>query len=1008
MAEIDAERFVARLERWHDLWLSSVKDEAGPFKGANAVCVISGARDDETVYKKSSSLHLYLLGYEFTDTILLLVKTKLFVLTSRKKAALLEPLKGKGEGKVKLTVLQRSREDNNQENFNDLLSAVRRGGTRIGILMKEQDGLLGDFAKSWLEAIERDSLQKVDIALGLSILLAQKDPQELEYAKKAALVANKVFKKALVKELEDVIDQERKDTHEQLAQKVSDAMEDLPSVDPKLTIPEGIVESCYFPIIQSGGEYDLRPNAQSSDKRLSYDIIIASMGARYRSYCGNIARTFFVDAPRKAESVYAVVLRMIDECKSKMTPGARASSVYASATKYLEERHPQLRPHLPKNVGFCIGLEFRDSNFVLNGRCQQIISAGMVFNLAVGLSDVPLSASEAKTTRGAARKLDKFSVLVADTVEVIEDGPPKTLTRFPREYGEVSYNLEAEDEEEDAEDEVVEEVAPKPLGTGATMAERLRDRSARNESNADAQKRLQTQKDLLKSNMKDLAQRRQRALAKGAGGDEEDDLDAPEIKCFADSKAYPTKMTPNQIYVDMQHECVMLPICGAHVPFHISTIKSVVQPDPEQDVTFLRINFYSGSSVTKDTPRSMAALTRQVGGTKTFIKEMLFRSLQSENLRRAHRQINELRKRVRSREAREAEEADLVEQAKLVRLKDQRSPRLGDVTLRPQLSGRKSQGHLEAHANGMRFTSTRGESLDIMYPNIRHAIMQPCKNESIVALHFNLKNPIMVGKKKHSDVQVFTEVVDASIALDSSRRRHYDPDELEEEQRLKDMKRRLDVHFKNFSAKIEKICEDQGFPVKFETPWRVLGFHGTPHKEMVFIQPTQNCLINVTEMPFFVLDLTDVEHANFERVSVTGRASAFDLTLVFNKHDELPKTIQMIDGPNLDPIQDFLTQNAITYTVTPQNLNWKQLMNSDIVKDDRFYESTDENGDAKPAGWAFLAEDEDEDAEEEDNEESEFEADPDEMEAEEEEDDEESDFADEDEDDEDEVCTRAS
>ena len=50
-------------------------------------------------------------------------------------------------------------------------------------------------------------------------------------------------------------------------------------------------------------------------------------------------------------------------------------------------------------------------------------------------------------------------------------------------------------------------------------------------------------------------------------------------------------------------------------------------------------------------------------------------------------------------------------------------------------------------------------------------------------MYFHLKNPIMIGKKKHLDVQFFTEVVDASQAVDDRRRSMYDPDEMDDEQR---------------------------------------------------------------------------------------------------------------------------------------------------------------------------------------------------------------------------------
>ena len=91
-------------------------------------------------------------------------------------------------------------------------------------------------------------------------------------------------------------------------------------------------------------------------------------------------------------------------------------------------------------------------------------------------------------------------------------------------------------------------------------------------------------------------------------------------------------------------------------------------------------------------------------------------------------------------------------------MRDQRVPRLADLTMRPQLSGKKSLGTLEAHTNGLRFTSKKGEAIDVMYANVRNALFQPCEREVSVIIHIHLKNPIMIGKKKSHDVQFLTEV----------------------------------------------------------------------------------------------------------------------------------------------------------------------------------------------------------------------------------------------------------
>ena len=41
--------------------------------------------------------------------------------------------------------------------------------------------------------------------------------------------------------------------------------------------------------------------------------------------------------------------------------------------------------------------------------------------------------------------------------------------------------------------------------------------------------------------------------------------------------------------------------------------------------------------------------------------------------------------------------------------------------------------------SGFRFTSVRGDKVDILYNNIKHALFQPCDGEMIILLHFHLK-----------------------------------------------------------------------------------------------------------------------------------------------------------------------------------------------------------------------------------------------------------------------------
>ena len=445
---------------------------------------------------------------------------------------------------------------------------------------------------------------------------------------------------------------------------------------------------------------------------------------------------------------------------------------------------------------------------------------------------------------------------------------------------------------------------------------------------------------------------RELARAQRGMGKNDENRAAEEVEAYKRTKDYPDNVLPNQIKVDMANKCVILPIGGNPVPFHISTIKAAVFQKLDS-VSYLRVNFYAaGLALGKEASRNMAKLVAKYAPYATFIREMTFRSLDGHNLNNAYRMIMELRKRFRAREIQELEEATLVKQDRLVRTKNERVPRLSDLTMRPVFAGRKTQGNLEAHQNGLRFISNRGETVDIIYSNIKHAVFQPCESEIMVLIHFHLKDPIMIGKKKQTNVQVFTEVIDASQAVDAGRRNMYDPEEMDDEQRERQLRKKLNEAFKDFCRKVEKVASKNGFTLEFDIPYRDLGFQGNPHKEMVFIMPTLNCLCNLTETPFFVVDLNNVDHVHFERVTFASKA--FDIVLVNKDFTKQPWRVDMIPNTDKDAIQDWLTDMEISYTEGPMNLNWKQIMGT-VAEDDRFYMDTEEDEvTKKEAGWSFL------------------------------------------------------
>ena len=105
------------------------------------------------------------------------------------------------------------------------------------------------------------------------------------------------------------------------------------------------------------------------------------------------------------------------------------------------------------------------------------------------------------------------------------------------------------------------------------------------------------------------------------------------------------------------------------------------------------------------------------------------------------------------------------------------------------------------------------------------------------------------------------------------------------------------------------VARKNGYTLEFDIPYRDLGFMGNPNKEMVTIMPTLNCLCNLTETPFFVVDLSNVDHVHFERV--TFMSKAFDMVLINKDFTKQPWRVDMIPNEEKDSIQVTLSRFVV-------------------------------------------------------------------------------------------------
>ena len=349
----------------------------------------------------------------------------------------------------------------------------------------------------------------------------------------------------------------------------------------------------------------------------------------------------------------------------------------------------------------------------------------------------------------------------------------------------------------------------------------------------------------------------------------------------------------------------------------------------------------------------------------TFLKEITYRSTNvkepgeisapSSNLNTAFRLIKEVQKKFRTREAEEKEKEGIVKQDSLILSQSKGNPRLKDLYIKPNLYSKRISGTLEAHVNGFRFTSIRGDKVDILYNNIKHAFYQPCDKEMIILIHFTLKNAIMFGKKKHVDVQFYTEVGEITTDLGKHQNMH-DRDDLAAEQAERELRQKLKSAFRLFCDKVEQVKPD----FDFEMPIRELGFNGVPYRNTVFLQPTSSCIVHLTEWPPFVIALDEIELVHFERVNF--QLKSFDMVFVFKDYSRKVASINAIPTSSLDSIKGWLTQSEIRYTEGPISLNWTRIMKTIVDDPKNFFET---------GGWSFLdtqsdEENEDEEIDEED------------------------------------------
>jgi len=110
--------------------------------------------------------------------------------------------------------------------------------------------------------------------------------------------------------------------------------------------------------------------------------------------------------------------------------------------------------------------------------------------------------------------------------------------------------------------------------------------------------------------------------------------------------------------------------------------------------------------------------------------------------------------------------------------------------------------------------------------------------------------------------------------------------------------------FQSFAKRITDAAQAQQYELEVDIPFRELAFNGVPHRTNVLLQPTTDCLVHLSEFPFTVITLSDIEIVHLERIQFGLKN--FDMVFVLNDFKKTPIHIISVPIVHLDNVKEWL------------------------------------------------------------------------------------------------------
>lgn len=878
-----------------DRWAALQSQWSSFFSNIDAMLIRDGLDEENVIKLKTTAAQSWLFRIELINSLIVLSKTHMIILSNKEKLDLFSHLADAAKKDGKEVLLIEKTDKTLEADVKTFIEAVDKLGLKkLGVFSREKQ--IGKVIEVFDEQFQNRGFEEIDVSMPFQEFLSTKSAEDVAVIRKCAQANVLLFQK-LIGNIERILDQGGKDKHSDIARLMETSLPNWKrDLEKKLGIKGNFFDYTYTPVIQSGSEFDLRPDAENNDNHLCQNYIILNMACKYFELNTNIFRSLLINPSDEDKSNYQALLDIHKNVINALKAGIKISKAYSHVIEYVKEKYPHLADSLPTSFGFGMGYEFKEACLVINAKNEREVKVGNTFTVITSL----------KNLKG--RNNVTYALHLSDTLVINNDKRADVLTEgISKKLDDIGYALEDEEDVENAVNKDKKKHNSNGHGNGhrndgtameieaeGHMAHRTR-AAKRSQMLAVDQTRViqikQHQRQLLEEKMAELEER----LKSGNfifKQSENQKIILEKLKTYS-PETYPKNLPTKNIHVDHKNNAVLLPINGRLVPFHVSCFKNVTK-HTENKLSTLRFNFQTPGI---STGNIIFPAPNTFGSHPIYIKELMFKSVNGDNYNAIVKDIKELQKKIKSSSTapkdKEGEKTQLQNKLKT----------LNDLKIRPTLTGRKTVGSLTAYTNGFRFQSKRNETLDIPLSNIKHAIFQPCEENMIIIIHFVLHNPITINKKPHNHIQFYTEVGYVTEDLNDPRRKNRggEWDELEEEELENQARQHYNKLFLDFVSYVEKNWNSD---LKFDSPYPDYGFYGSPFYNNVFIMPTAYCVVSLIETPFLVITLDEVELVSLERVD--NKIKNFDLVFVFKDYTRPVQTISNIDKKNLDTIKSWL------------------------------------------------------------------------------------------------------